>query len=225
MVSFKCIHCGACCIFPSTQINLTLGDIARISNHLKVSPSKLINEEYFEPSPFFNPQNPLQFDIELGLHKPCKFWKNNRCSIYEARPLNCRLFPIWMFAKLPADIIKEQALEGYDCVNNTVLKGEDIPVYDNYTEKISEILLHEAILTEHFMRVNNMFQKIDITLHKDIVFNDSISPDEKINFLNKVIKNQNIDLKKTSILIDEELKDSRQFLINEKLNEIEKILI
>jgi len=28
---------------------------------------------------------------------PCKFHKNNRCSIYSSRPINCRLFPFIVY--------------------------------------------------------------------------------------------------------------------------------
>ena len=222
MVNFKCLHCGACCKFQSTQINITLGDIGRISKLLNIKPSKLINEEYFEPSPFLNPANPFQADIELGLGKPCRFWKNDRCSIYEARPLNCRLFPIWMFAKLPRDEIKKQAIEGYECVEKTILNAEDIPIYNKYTDAIGRILMQESSLTEDFMRKNNLDKKLPIIEYKDIIFDENISPDEKMNFLIKKTKDEHFDFKKLPLLLDEELKNLD--LNIDKLKEIEKIM-
>ena len=223
MVNFKCFHCGACCKFQSTQINLTLGDIARISKLLNVKPSKLIIEEYFEPAPFLNPASPFQADIELGLHKPCKFWKNDRCSVYEARPLNCRLFPVWMFAKLPPEEIKKQAVEGYECVEKTILAKEDIPVYNKYTDAVGKILMQESGLTEEFIRKNGLDKKLAIIEYKDVIFDENISPDDKMDFLIKKMKEKNFDFKNLPLLLDEELKDVDLNL--EKLKEIEKILV
>lgn len=78
-----CTECARCC--HTMTPTYTEEDIIRLSSHLKMSKEEFI-ETYLEEEE----DNP-----EVLMHKdlPCQFLKDNKCSVYEARPDNCRSFP------------------------------------------------------------------------------------------------------------------------------------
>ncbi|WP_422860786.1 YkgJ family cysteine cluster protein [Flagellimonas sp. S174] len=77
-----CLDCGNCC--KTTGPLFTQADIERIAKHLKMRPSKFIDEY-------------LRVDEENDYvlqQVPCAFLgSDNYCSIYKVRPKACREFP------------------------------------------------------------------------------------------------------------------------------------
>ncbi len=145
-MSFLCTHCGACCNETLVQINLTFGDIARISKHLKKSIKDLFDEEIIDFNPFLDPETG-NYDVELGLNKPCLLRENNKCKVYCARPLNCRLFPYWIIGKFGNET-KEMFSDDYKGVANMTLNDKDILKYKEYAMEIGKILLKESKYTD-----------------------------------------------------------------------------
>lgn len=43
----------------------------------------------------FTKETTKQWVLNNDFNKPCRFLKNGRCSVYEARPTQCRTFPFW----------------------------------------------------------------------------------------------------------------------------------
>ncbi|ELR68161.1 hypothetical protein C900_00689 [Fulvivirga imtechensis AK7] len=76
-----CTKCGNCC--ATLQICVTHHDLERIAGRAGAKVEQ-IKEDYTETDEF----NDLVFK-----HVPCSFLKEKKCSIYEARPDNCRSFP------------------------------------------------------------------------------------------------------------------------------------
>lgn len=144
----KCNHCGLCCRDPLTQINLTIGDIWRIADFLKVNIEELFKEKV-GLNPFREPEFENIYDIDLGLNLPCKFRVNQRCSIYPARPLNCRLFPQWVLAITPNEKIKD-ILKEHKCEYHPNKKEE----YKKYRNELSKILFEESEFYAIFKKIN-----------------------------------------------------------------------
>ncbi len=72
---FECERCGECC--RTLPISLSWADIERLY--------KMEGESFFD-----------KLDdgaIENCLKTPCPYLRNNRCMIYDKRPLVCRVFP------------------------------------------------------------------------------------------------------------------------------------
>ena len=143
----ECNHCGLCCKDPCTQINITIGDIWRISSHLKMPVEELF-KEHISINPFGDPDL-IHYELDLGLNIPCKFRVDERCSIYPARPLNCRLFPYWILAEAPYEKLTE-ILEEHRCSYDTLRKKD----YKEYKDIIGQILLEESRLFEIKKKVN-----------------------------------------------------------------------
>lgn len=78
-----CTECARCC--HTMTPTYTQEDIVRLSSHLEMSQDEFIKlyleEEEDHP------------EVLMHRHLPCAFLKDNRCTVYEARPDNCRSFP------------------------------------------------------------------------------------------------------------------------------------
>jgi Fe-S-cluster containining protein len=135
----ECQHCGMCCGEDKRiNINLTVGDIWRICSHLKISVDEFF-KEYAGLKKFGDSRTPGIFDVDMGLDIPCKFRKNERCSIYAARPLNCRIFPYWVLVLVPEERLKE-VLKNNKCEYDLSKKE----AYGKYQSAIAKILLEES---------------------------------------------------------------------------------
>lgn len=154
--SFECNHCGFCCIDPVTQINLTFLDIKFISDYTRFSIKSLFDKQIISFVPFIKNDDFSLFDVELGLDKPCSLYKDNKCCIYDARPMNCRTFPIWLINNK----IKDKDLK---CIQNIILDKITSIRYKEYERIVGTILLTESEKTDQFMRKMEIYQKIDIS--------------------------------------------------------------
>jgi len=76
-----CTTCGNCCkvMLPS----LSHADIKRLALHLQLS-----IQEFKQRFLALDEDNAWEFN-----QKPCPFLQNNRCTVYESRPRDCRSYP------------------------------------------------------------------------------------------------------------------------------------
>ncbi|MGE3975109.1 MAG: YkgJ family cysteine cluster protein [Bdellovibrionales bacterium] len=89
-VRFECQGSGKCCTSHGEYgfVYLTLKDRQRFAKHFKMTTAAFTKKYCDEQEGMYNlkenPQNP-----------DCMFLKNKRCSVYEARPTQCRTWPFW----------------------------------------------------------------------------------------------------------------------------------
>jgi Fe-S-cluster containining protein len=89
---FSCARCSACCRHEEGFVFLSGKDASLLGEAL--------NMEFQEFTKAFCRWVPAADGIDkLSLKEKsnfdCIFWKQNGCSVYEARPLQCRAFPFW----------------------------------------------------------------------------------------------------------------------------------
>lgn len=84
--TFKCTGCGDCCRW-SGSVLLTDRDIANIATLLGLPELEFI-DRHTRIAP-----NRIQLALLDQEDDQCAFLENNRCTIYEARPQQCRTFP------------------------------------------------------------------------------------------------------------------------------------
>jgi Fe-S-cluster containining protein len=86
---FKCTECGKCCTGSSGSVYLTQEDIRRLAAHLQMPPGRFVR---------------LYTRVDKG-HRAladaestadCVFLRNKTCTVYEARPTQCRTYPYWL---------------------------------------------------------------------------------------------------------------------------------
>ena len=100
---FACIGCHYCCRHEPGYVFLTRRDLDRLLAHTGLDEGTFI-ERY-------------GVVVDLGIvkrislsEKPghdCVFW-NDGCTVYEARPLQCRAYPFWSSVLATRDSWKEE---------------------------------------------------------------------------------------------------------------------
>jgi Fe-S-cluster containining protein len=80
-----CTQCANCCRY--SIVSVRAGEIARIAAHLGMDEAAVV-EHFTAP----DAESPRARTLVSGKHG-CVFLKDNRCSIYAARPEACRNFP------------------------------------------------------------------------------------------------------------------------------------
>ena len=87
-IRFECQGCGRCCRSEGYEayVYLNLSERQRIAKHLNISTIKFTGTYTMKTKKRFHLKEPLQ---------NCCFLINNKCTIYEARPLQCRTWPFW----------------------------------------------------------------------------------------------------------------------------------
>jgi len=88
-LKFQCTGCGKCCTGAPGYVFLSSVDLEHLANHLSLDVAT------------FKKKYTVQVDdrialIDLPGSYDCIFLTNRRCSIYEARPIQCRTFPWWI---------------------------------------------------------------------------------------------------------------------------------
>jgi len=110
-VNFSCQMCGDCCRgFDQGEVYLYKEDIIRLSQFLKLVGQdglrkfakkylKVIENTFFWKEPGAERGKTFRFHTLAfaftGDDEHCLFLVDNKCSIHEARPFQCRCFPFW----------------------------------------------------------------------------------------------------------------------------------
>lgn len=85
---FKCTECGKCCGGAPGYVWLSEADIERLSSYLQISQEELLRKHCRQIG--------NQFSLkEQTVNYNCIYLKDNKCSVYEARPSQCRTYPFW----------------------------------------------------------------------------------------------------------------------------------
>lgn len=103
-LGFRCTECGNCC--SDTFVPITDLDVRRLMDGTGMKAEDIVT--FFAPDDFEDKGEGLSFAnldggrFTLGLQKrhdkangrdACKFFRDNRCSVYEHRPVTCRVWP------------------------------------------------------------------------------------------------------------------------------------
>ncbi|MCH9811879.1 YkgJ family cysteine cluster protein [bacterium] len=87
-LSFSCTGCGACCTGSPGFVWLKEEDIKRLCMHLQME------RDLFLQTYCRNVEGRYSL-IEDDKTYDCAFLKDNKCSLYHARPKQCRTYPFW----------------------------------------------------------------------------------------------------------------------------------
>jgi Fe-S-cluster containining protein len=88
---FSCTRCSNCCRHTSGYVFLSPRDLDVIAGALAIDGPEALRR--------YCRQVDIGLAVRVSLKEKanldCIFWQNGGCSIYEARPLQCRSFPFW----------------------------------------------------------------------------------------------------------------------------------
>jgi len=88
-LQFECTGCGECCRSRGGRpswVYVTIEERRRLAQHLALSTSEFTQKYCEKTHGFFHLRNPSA---------DCVFLKGARCTVYAARPGQCRTFPFW----------------------------------------------------------------------------------------------------------------------------------
>jgi Fe-S-cluster containining protein len=88
---FSCNRCSTCCRYESGYVFLTERDVARLLENLRMAYADFV-KTYCRWVP--DKWGTEQLTLKEKSNYDCIFWKEC-CSVYEARPLQCKTFPFW----------------------------------------------------------------------------------------------------------------------------------
>ncbi|MGE4232012.1 MAG: YkgJ family cysteine cluster protein [Bacteriovoracia bacterium] len=87
-IRFECQGSGKCCTSRGSYgyVYMTLSDRKRMAKHLKMNVSAFTKKYCEQHDGFYHLKDP---------QKDCFFLKDNKCTVYEGRPTQCRTWPFW----------------------------------------------------------------------------------------------------------------------------------
>ena len=89
-INFKCQGSSNCCVSRGSYgyVYLSKKDLIKIAKHLNVS-INLFKKKYCGYSDGYMHLK------EININGNCQFLENKKCSIYAARPMQCKTWPFW----------------------------------------------------------------------------------------------------------------------------------
>lgn len=88
-LKFKCTGCGKCCTGSPGYVYLSSLDLEKLAAHFQMSEEEFCNKyTRYVDGQYALLEEPVSYD--------CVFFKDKRCTVYEARPVQCRTFPWWI---------------------------------------------------------------------------------------------------------------------------------
>ena len=106
----------------------------------------------------------------VGLKLPCKFLENEKCTIYNDRPLFCRVFPEDMIINPLYEDEKKMYIDtGYKCVQKGFKVNDD---HIEVIEKLVRIMEKEIDATGEYLNLydyDSEFTEEDITMFKNML--------------------------------------------------------
>jgi Fe-S-cluster containining protein len=126
--NFKCHRCGECC---KISVQVESSDIIRLADKLKMK-SEMFVAKYVWKDPLTNLNH---------LEDPCPFLKDKECTVYDARPDVCRVFPFKLHMPVLQDVEGcKLAKDIYNVANGIEqLKSSEVGSEQELTKEIYQI--------------------------------------------------------------------------------------
>jgi Fe-S-cluster containining protein len=126
---FECSQCGECC---SSQdlVQLTAYELYRLARHFEMEPESFFKKYCIVTATNLNPVPHVYIKTAGGR---CPFLKDNKCTVYEARPYACRAYPqrvYWSHAGDMKASVREK-YPGMEACNLLKLEDGDVLLGDH----------------------------------------------------------------------------------------------
>jgi Fe-S-cluster containining protein len=101
-LTFSCRSCSACCRYEPGYVFLSVEDLAGLAEAKEVSPDEFVGM-YCRWVLWTDEKDGTMERLSLrerttgtgpNRSEDCIFWRE-KCTVYEARPLQCRTYPFW----------------------------------------------------------------------------------------------------------------------------------
>ena len=86
---FRCTGCGKCCTGSSGSVYLSQTDLERLANLFRLTVGAFARK-------YTRVRKGQRVLIDGAASRDCVFLTAGSCSVYEARPTQCRTYPWWL---------------------------------------------------------------------------------------------------------------------------------
>lgn len=169
-VSFQCNRCSACCCNIEDQLNLSPLEAYRIASFFcKQGTNMSVRDVYDKYAHLHIVEKllPLFVMNTDGPNNSCVFLQDGRCSIYDARPTTCRIYP---FFAVPG--VRGRKWEIFQCFDRHAVHFSDGKIlvkdwmFQNFKKEDQKFMIMEA---EFMPKFGQMMRKFgDKWLNKNI---------------------------------------------------------
>jgi Fe-S-cluster containining protein len=140
---FKCIQCGKCCRWPG-YVFLNDEDVSRLAQELSGSNRSEFIERYTKR---ISPNGALAL-ADKSNKDECIFLNQNKCSIYESRPAQCKEFPLHYDHRCPGFTeMKEVSVMSADMVQRIMNMKKKLSSGSDFEKAVSN-KLYEGLRKE-----------------------------------------------------------------------------
>lgn len=132
-IRFRCTRCAACCRHVKESVVIEGLDAYRLARHLGMETADFMSQ-YTEP---FILDDKLWYPIfslrVKGNEDSCIFLKGTRCTVQEAKPRTCRLYPFWVEPNEPdgTDFTYHICFEHQHHPKGSLVRVKDLLSYAN----------------------------------------------------------------------------------------------
>jgi|SRR3989344_2746691 len=118
---FKCTGCGKCCTGTPGYVFLSEQDLHRLAEHFQLTPEEFAKQ-------YTRKEEDRLALIDQPSTGDCIFLKDKKCTVYQARPMQCQTFPWWLHnLRNPEDWNEaSRRCEGINHVDAPVVPSEEI---------------------------------------------------------------------------------------------------
>jgi Fe-S-cluster containining protein len=119
-LKFKCTGCGKCCTGTSKSVYVSQVDLERLACYLRMPVGRFVRK--------FTRTARGRRMLMSAPGGDCVFLTNKACSVYEARPTQCRTYPWWLDNIQDQESWEEAAklCEGIDHPSASVVPAAEI---------------------------------------------------------------------------------------------------
>ena len=150
LLRFRCTGCGNCCRDP--LLPLTDADLRRVVEHTGLPANEVIKwvdrheiDLPGEPESFVTLRQGRRVMVLRHVHGHCRFLgADDRCTIYEARPLGCRIFPFDPDFNRKGEMVRLRMIDATDCPYETDGKNSKIQIRTLHRASEAERSAYEA---------------------------------------------------------------------------------
>ena len=118
---FVCTGCGKCCTGTSGSVNVSQPDLERLAGHFGTTAGAFVRR-------YTRMRNGRRVLKDRPGSNDCVFLNGKACSIYEARPTQCRTYPWWIANIEDRESWEEEAkrCEGINHPTAVLVSAEEI---------------------------------------------------------------------------------------------------
>jgi hypothetical protein len=136
-LKFKCTGCGKCCTGSPGYVFLSQTDLDRLAGHFQLSPEAFASKY----TRLVDGQYAL---LDRAESHDCVFLSDKKCTVYEARPTQCRTYPWWIHNLRDASDW-EEAAERCEGINHP-----DAPIVPSLTIQEQCLTYLDNLLDQNF---------------------------------------------------------------------------